>query len=106
MFAKSRDMAEELLAAAKQRIAELRSQPYSFLASLPGASEEVFSFRGKPASLCTYRVTLPGGRIRVFVTASKRHLAGMVWSVNGDGFVVAPNGAVSELTDEMRWEYL
>jgi hypothetical protein len=99
-------MAEELLAVAKQRVAELRTRQYSFLATLPEASEEVFTFRGKPASLCTYRVTLSDGRVRVFVTTSKRHLAGMVYTVNGDGFIMAPNGEVSELTYEMRWEYL
>jgi hypothetical protein len=106
MFSKSKAMAEELLSIAKQRVAELRCRSFSDLASLPEASEEEFAFRGKPASLCTYRVHLPDGNVRVFVTTSKRHLAGMVYTVNGDGFVVAPDGTLSDVTDEMRWEYL
>ena len=91
---------------AKQRLDQLRNRPYSELVFLPEASEEVFTFRDKPASLCTYRVTLPDSRVRVFVTASKSHLAGMVRTVNGDGFVLARDGTLSEVTDEMRWEYL
>jgi hypothetical protein len=30
----------------------------------------------------------------------------MVYTVNGDGFIIAPDGALADLTDEMRWEYL
>jgi len=106
MFTKSKEMAEELFSVAKRRLDELRTRPYVELASLPEASEEVFSFRDKPASLCTYRVTLPDSRVRVFVTTSKSHLAGIVHTVNGDGFVIAPDGTLAEVTDEMRWEYL
>ena len=91
---------------AKRRLDELRTRPYSELASLPEVSEEVFTFLGKPASLCIYRVTLPDLSVRMFVTTSKSHLGGMVHTVNGDGFVLAPDGTLSELTEEMRWEYL
>lgn len=106
MFTKSKEMARELFSVATRRLDELRTRPYSELASLPETSEEVFTFRDKPASLCIYRVTLPDSRVRVFVTTSKSHLAGMVYTVNGDGFVLAPDGTLSEVTDEMRWEYL
>jgi hypothetical protein len=106
VFSKSKAMAEELFSVAKQRLTELRARPFSDLAALPEVSEEVFTFRGKPASLCTYRVLLPDGRVRVFVATSKRHLGGMAYSVTGDGFVLAPDGTLSEVTDEMRWEYL
>ena len=106
MFTNSKQMAEELFDVAKHRLGELRAHPFSVLAALPESSEEGFTFRGKPTSLFTYRVTLPDGSVRIFVTTSKSHLAGMVRTVNGDGFIVAPDGRVSEVTDEMRWEYL
>ena len=106
MFSESQVIAEELFTLAKRRLAELRARPFSDLAALPEASEEGVTFRGKPASLCTYRALLPDGRVRVFVTTSKSHLAGMVHTVNGDGFILAPDGTFSDVTDQIRWEYL
>ncbi|HZF01498.1 MAG TPA: hypothetical protein VE344_06325 [Methylomirabilota bacterium] len=106
MFAKSKAMAEELFSIAKQRLENLRDKPYSYLTSLPEVSEELFTFKDKAASLFTYRVILPDGRVRIFVTVSRSHLAGMVHTVSGDGFILASDGSLSNVSDQIRWEYL
>jgi hypothetical protein len=94
----------EMMRFAKERVSELRALSFVELQHLPETKPESVALRGSSIDVCTYRDTLPDGKIRVIVQAYKQRFLFMGTMI-ADGFIVAADGSKTEVPEEMMWEF-
>jgi hypothetical protein len=94
----------------KQTISRLKSTPLSTILEWPEYPASVIFELGVPADLlkqeCVFtpmKDALPNGDIRVAVQFSRNRILGMS-DLTVDGFIIAEDGTLEELSQQDRWD--
>jgi|SRR6266496_5221791 hypothetical protein len=95
----------EVWAIAKERVQSLRARSFSELCALPSHESEVVRVGDQEVSVCTYRDMLPDGRVRIVVQAYRYRFLG-AGTMTADGFIMSPDGAVSDVPEKMMYEFI
>ena len=95
----------EVQAIADERVPPLKVRSFSHLCALPPHKSEVVHVGDQEVKVCTYREMLPDGRVRIVVQAYRYRLLG-VGTMTADGFIMSPDGVVSEVPEKMMYEFI
>jgi hypothetical protein len=87
-----------------RRVGSLRLLSFEEIAALPERQDESEYVRSCKVAVTTYRDKLPDGRIRVVVQAYFHRFLG-IGTMAADGFIIAPDGTISPVPQEMMWEF-
>ena len=95
----------ELQQAAARRLERLRVLSFVELSALPDVREDTEQLGKREIQVATYRDVLPDGRLRIVVQTYLHHFLG-IGSITADGFIVAVDGALTPVPQEMIWEFV
>jgi hypothetical protein len=82
----------EFFSVARQRVELLRTRSFADLAKLSPSTSEKVRLHDRDITICTRRDILPDGSVRVVVQAG---------STSVDGFIMAADGTISAVPEEM-----
>jgi hypothetical protein len=95
----------ELQQVTGRRVERLRGLSFAELGALPEVQEESERVGKREVKVATYRDGLPDGRLRIMVQAYLHRFL-CIGSVTADGFIVASDGTLSPVPQEMIWEFV
>jgi hypothetical protein len=95
----------EVAAIAKERASRLRAHSFCEISAFPTGAPEDVKVGDQIVNVYTYRHDLPDGRVRVVVQAYRYRLLG-VGTMTADGFIMSPDGSLSDIPREMMYEFI
>lgn len=95
----------ELQRVTARRLERLRVLSFVELSALPEVREDTEQLGKREIQVATYRDVLPDGRLRIMVQAYLHRFLG-IGSITADGFIIASDGALTAVPQEMIWEFV
>jgi hypothetical protein len=95
----------ELQQVTARRLEPLRVLSFAELSALPEVREDTEQIGKREIQVATYRDVLPDGRLRIVVQAYLHRFLG-IGSITADGFIIASDGALTPVPQEMIWEFV
>jgi hypothetical protein len=95
----------ELQQVTSRRLELLRVLSFVELGALPEVREDSEQLGNREIQVATYRDVLPDGRLRIMVQAYLHRFLG-IGSITADGFIIAADGVLSQVPQEMIWEFI
>jgi hypothetical protein len=96
---------DEVWTIAKDRVPPLKARSFLELCALPASKCEDVQVGDQAVNVCTYRDILPDGRVRIVVQAYRYRVLG-AGTMIAEGFIMAPDGSVSEVPEKMMYEFI